>query len=49
MTNSGALGTNATWLGVGPLTVGTGSPATQTDPGAATIGPDHFYRVRLIP
>ena len=47
--NSGALGTNATWLGVGPLTVGTGSPATQTDPGAATNGPDHFYRVRLIP
>ena len=46
--NSGALGTNATWLSVGPLTIGTGSPATQIDPGAAT-NPPTYYRIRLLP
>ena len=40
--------TNATWLSVGALTVGTGSPVTQTDFGAAT-NPPSFYRVRLVP
>jgi len=38
--------TNATWLNVGPLTLGTGSLVTQTDFGAAT-NPPAFYRVRL--
>ena len=45
---SGIPGTNAPWFGVGPLTIGTGSPATQTDFGAAT-NPPAFYRVRLVP
>ena len=41
-------GSNATWLSIGPLTIGTGFPATQTDFGAAT-NPPNFYRVRLVP
>ena len=41
-------GTNATWLSVGPFTIGTGSLATQTDSGATTNSPT-FYRVRLLP
>jgi glycosidase len=45
---SGVLGTNASWFSVGPLTIGTGSPATQTDFGAAT-NPPAFYRVYLVP
>jgi alpha-glucosidase (family GH31 glycosyl hydrolase) len=45
---SSTLGTNTTWSNVGPLTLGTGSPATQTDFGAAT-NPPAFYRVRLVP
>jgi hypothetical protein len=47
--SSGVPGTNATWLSVGPLTIGTGSLATQTDQGAATNLPARFYRVRLVP
>jgi len=46
--SSSSPATNATWLSVGPLTIGTGSPATQTDVGAAT-NPPTFYRVRLLP
>jgi hypothetical protein len=45
---SSALSTNASWSNVGPLTLGTGSPVTQTDFGAAT-NPPAFYRVRLVP
>jgi alpha-glucosidase (family GH31 glycosyl hydrolase) len=45
---SSALGTNATWVNVGPATLATGSPATQTDFGGAT-NPPAFYRVRLAP
>ena len=41
--------TNATWLSVGAFTIGTGSPVTQTDFGAATNPPPVFYRVRLVP
>jgi alpha-glucosidase (family GH31 glycosyl hydrolase) len=41
-------GTNTPWLSVGSLTVGTGSPATQTNSGGAT-NPATFYRVRLVP
>ncbi len=44
---SGTLGTNATWSSVGSQTLGTGSPATQTDFGAAT-NPPVFYRVILV-
>jgi len=46
--SSNMPGSNATWLSVGLLTIGTGSPATQTDSGAAT-NPPTFYRVRLLP
>jgi hypothetical protein len=46
--SSSIVGSNATWLSVGPLTIGTGSSATQTDIGAATNSPS-FYRVRLVP
>ena len=46
--SSTGLGTNATWLSVGALTIGTGSPVTQTDFGAAT-NPPAYYRVRLVP
>jgi len=45
---SSVLGTNASWFNVGPLTIGTGSPVTQTDFGAAT-NPPAFYRVLLVP
>ncbi len=45
-TNS--LGNLPSWSDVGSLTIGTGSPATRTDPGAAT-SPPAFYRVRLVP
>ena len=45
---SAVLGTNASWFNVGPLTIGTGSPATQTDFGAAT-NPPAFYRVLQLP
>jgi hypothetical protein len=45
---SSILGTNASWFSVGPLTIGTGSPASQTDFGAAT-NPPAFYRVLLVP
>jgi glycosidase len=45
---SSVLGTNASWFSVGPLTIGTGSPVTQTDFGAAT-NPPAFYRVLLVP
>jgi len=41
-------GSNDVWLSVGPLTIGTGSPATQTDYGAATNSLPLFYRVRLV-
>jgi len=40
--------TNAPWINVGPLILGTGSPATQTDFGGAT-NPPAYYRVRLMP
>jgi len=40
-------GTNSTWNSVGSITLGTGSPVSQTDFGAAT-NPPNFYRVRLI-
>jgi len=43
-----ALGTNVIWFSVGMLTIGTGSPVTQTDVGAAT-NPPVFYRVLLVP
>jgi hypothetical protein len=43
-----ALGTNATWLNVGPPLIATGNLATQPDVGAAT-NPAGFYRVRLVP
>ena len=46
--SSSEAGVNADWNSVGALTIGTGSPATQTDFGAAT-NPPTFYRVRLIP
>jgi hypothetical protein len=46
--SSSLLASNATWLSVGSATIGTGSPATQTDLGAAT-NPPVFYRVRLVP
>ena len=42
-------GSSATWFGVGSQTIGTGSPATQTDFGGATNYPARFYRVRLVP
>jgi glycosidase len=45
---SSTLGPGASWDDVGPLTIGTGSPATSTDPGVAT-NPPAFYRVRLVP
>ena len=45
---SGAVDTNASWFSVGLLTIGTGSPVTQTDFGAAT-NPPTFYRVRQLP
>jgi glycosidase len=45
---SSVLGTNASWFSVGPLTIGAGSPVTQTDFGAAT-NPPAFYRVRQMP
>ena len=45
---SSALDTNASWFSVGPLTIGNGSPAAQTDFGAAT-NPPAFYRVRQTP
>jgi alpha-amylase len=45
---SSNLGTNASWFNVGPFTIGTGSPVTQTDFGAAT-NPPAFYRVLLVP
>jgi hypothetical protein len=47
--SSGAPGTNSTWNNVGSITLGTGSPATQTDFGAATNNPLLFYRVWLVP
>ncbi len=43
---SGAVDTN--WFSVGSITIGTGNPATQTDPGGAT-NPAGYYRVRLLP
>ena len=45
--SNGSPSTNGPWLSVGSFTVGTGSPATQTDSGGAT-NPATFYRVRLI-
>jgi hypothetical protein len=45
---SSSPATNASWFGVGMLTIGTGSPVTQTDVGAAT-NPPTFYRVLLVP
>jgi len=45
---SAAVDSNAFWFSVDPITIGTGSPANQTDPGAAT-NPPAFYRVRLVP
>lgn len=46
---SSILDSNATWLSVGSLAIGTGSPISQTDSGAATNAPVRFYRVRLVP
>jgi glycosidase len=46
--SSTGLGSNANWLSVGSLTIGTGTPATQTDSGGAT-NPLNFYRVQLVP
>lgn len=46
--SSGAPGTNGVWNSVGGITLGTGSPASQTDPGAATNNPLLFYRVQLV-
>jgi hypothetical protein len=43
-----ALGANASWNAVGLLTIGSGIPTTQTDPGSAT-NPPNFYGVRLVP
>jgi len=45
---SSSLDTGATWNAVGSLTIGSGSPTTQVDSGAAT-NPPAFYRVRLVP
>ena len=42
-------GSDATWLSVGSLTIGTGSPTTQNDFAAATNYPARFYRVRQVP
>jgi glycosidase len=42
-------GTTSVWNNVGGITLGTGSPVSQTDPGAATNSPLLFYRVRLVP
>ncbi|HUJ11340.1 MAG TPA: TIM-barrel domain-containing protein [Verrucomicrobiae bacterium] len=44
---SNSPATNAIWSAVGSPVGGTGSPATQTDLGAAT-NPPAFYRVRLL-
>jgi len=46
--SSSVIGTNSVWNSVGTITIGTGSPATQTDPGAATNNPQLFYRVLLV-
>src|SRR5208283_3749263 len=46
--SSSAPGTNSTWNSVGSITLGTGSPAIQTDYGAATNNPLLFYRVWLV-
>jgi alpha-amylase len=45
--SSSAPSTNSTWNNVGSITLGTGSPAIQTDYGAAT-NPPIFYRVLLL-
>jgi glycosidase len=47
--SSGAPGADSTWNNVGSITLGTGSPAIQTDYGAATNNPLLFYRVWLVP
>jgi hypothetical protein len=41
--------TTSVWNNVGGITLGTGSPVSQTDPGAATNSPLLFYRVQLVP
>jgi alpha-amylase len=45
--SSSSLGATTNWLSVGPITIGTGAPASQTDFGAAT-NPPNFYRVILV-
>ena len=46
--SSSSVDSNAVWPSVGTTTIGTGSPVTQTDFGAATNPPPIFYRVRLV-